>query len=731
MPPPSSTTRNTRASFSTTHHPTSVTRSSRKQTSSYSRNHHDPLSLIGLPWRFLHLTADNGANLPPVLSDAGRQYMVEDAYRWQTQQTTADVVAPIPQLSKVDTRPLKLSAYGDDKTGLNGVEEEEEDDEDDSEEKEIEPLPEFNPFSDTFAVALSPLAHTALLPTTKPSAAAGAANDIAAAEEFGTEEEELPKKKRGMVAADLLSHFAQKEVVDEERERTRQRERSKWDNSPSTTSSANNTQNAGAASNTHNDSGGVMVGGLGLSDESNSARQARVAVDAEEEERRRRLSAAAEEEGLTAADMPDMSDFITLYQDADEPSYPAIVWRQKERLTEAADVPFAVINELNAIDRERMAALTKRSTKSSRGKDSSGSRGAKRGHERKMTLRFNLGLGKDYEEDNEDDDQLTTRNNAATKQQRSKNRFPALVRKPNSHSSNKRTPTPAKAAQAAYGRQWYLPVVQWPIAEEEKERLEAASAEKQQQQQISVEGAESGDTEADGYHGDGWRDKVLALKAEMPQLYCSKAFKAFLLREREKEREARGGSGSRGGRRRMPHYLEGVEALDEKREEEEEKRAIQAAVLAITTPRITHSTTTTTAPTRAQSANTASAGPGSGPLLPLSPRAAAAEDAAVGSGVVVGEEEREGDLLEYMREVRMRELNLAGLRWIKEREKAMEDREKRKKEKERRKARAGGSVIGGLSGGGGGGSEDVGDVDEDGVDLDKLFDVPDYPCSLT
>ena len=98
---------------------------------------------------------------------------------------------------------------------------------------------------------------------------------------------------------------------------------------------------------------------------------------------------------------------------------------------------------------------------------------------------------------------------------------------------------------------------------------------------------------------------------------------------------------------------------------------------------------------------------------------------------MAGEEEREGDLLEYTREVRMRELNLCGLRWIKVREKAMEERERRKKERERRKARAGSDVVGG--GGVGGGSEEAGGVGdaEDEVDLDKLCDVPHHPCSLT
>lgn len=720
-----------RASFSTTHQPAHSTR--RQHTSA-----HPPLSLIGVPWRFLHLTADNGATLPPVLSDAGRQYMEEDAYRWQTQQTAADVISPVPQLThSAHTRPLRLAAYGED--GRGGADVEGEEDEEDA--KQIPPLAEFNPFSDTFAVALSPVAqHTATLNTARPAEVAVVAGSGAVVEE-GTE---VSKKKRGMVAADLLSHFAQKEVVDEERERTRQRERSKWDN----TSHSNGSQShsGGVRSQLSGvDGGGVMVGGLGLSDESNSARQARLAVDAEEEERRRRLSAAADDgDGLTAADMPDMSDFIKLYEDEDEPSYPAIIWRQKERLTEAADVPSTVVAELHAIDRERMSAVSKRRGRS---RESGGTRVAsvrRAGHQRKPTLRFNLGLGRDYEEEGNDDDSNVSTTAAVNKPHTGKNRFPYITGAGSRSTVHMKAAAASKVAQSMYGRQWYLPVVQWSTAEEEKERLEAATFDRAQQPHISsssidstAEEAAGGDTEAaDGYHGDGWRDKVLALKAELPQLYCSRAFKAFLLREREKEREggSRGssGSGSRsgsgsGGRRRLPHYLEGVEALDEKREEEDEKRAIQAAVLAITTPRITHSSAASTASTRTQSA--ASASGASGPLLPVSPMA----DDSSTSGVsgLVGEEEREGDLLEYMREVRMRELNLAGLRWIKEREKAMEERERRKKEKEKRKARVGSTAV--VTGGaGGGGSDEVVEVEEDdAVDLDELFNVPDYPCSLT
>ena len=725
MPPPFSMSRTNRASFSTTHQPTLGRR--RRHASS-----HPPLSLVGVPWRFLHFTADSGAGLPPVLSEAGRQYMAEDAYRWQTQQTAGDVIATIPQLAPTNTQPLRLSAYGDGSREEAHAEAGDEDDEeeDDGATREIAPLPEFNPFSDTFAVALSPIAqHASSVSSTHPPTERAAEAEV-------EEGYEPTKKKRGMVAADLLSHFAQKEVVDEERERTRKRERSKWENNNTTHGAHNGGTSAGASHSP--DSGGVMVGGLGLSDESNSARQARLAVDAEEEERRRRLSAAAEDEGLTAADMPDMSDFIKLYENEDETSYPAIIWRQKERLTEAADVPPSVITELQTIDRERAAALTKRRGKS-RDREGTASRGAKRGHERKMTLRFNLGLGKDYEEENEDDTDIPAAkvgsNKQSTAHSTAKNRFPSLTTAARSAAYD-RPAIAAKAPQSLYGRQWYLPVVQWSIAEEEKERLEAATTEAQQQHGGSLDsGTEAADVEADGYHGDGWRDKVLALKAELPQLYCSRAFKAFLLREREKERDGAGkgsgsGGGSRSGRRRLPHYLEAVEALDEKKEEEEQKREIQAAVQAITTPRIAHSSIASTASTRTQSAASSSAS--TGPLLPLTPTA---DD--VGAASVVGEEEREGDLLEYMREVRMRELNLAGLRWIKEREKAMEERERRKKERERRKARAGSTaataaVAGGGATSGSGGSEEAGDADEeDEVDLDKLFDVPDYPCSLT
>ena len=737
MPHPPTHTRATRASFTSTHQTTHTLR--RKHTSA-----HLPLSLIGVPWRFLHFTADNGAGLPPVLSDAGRQYMEEDAYRWQTQQTACDVIALVPQLTKANIRPLQLPAYGHDddreEAGASGEED------DDDEEKKIPPLAEFNPFSDTFAVALSPTAHrTSALDSinhpTNTDTIAVPVTELVAVVEAEEPGQGVSKKKRGMVAADLLSHFAQKEVVDEERERTRKRERSKWENN-NTNSSNNNSAahgssgmevSGGLASGV--DGGGVMVGGLGLSDESNSARQARLAVDAEEEERRRRLSAAAEDEGLTAADMPDMSDFIKLYESEDEPSYPAIIWRQRERLTEAADVPFTVVNELQAIDRERLAGLTKRRGKS-REREGTGSRGAaKRGHERKMTLRFNLGLGKDYEEDHDNDS--TTANKQHTTHSTNQNRFPPLTTKSMGHTTRPVPTSAIKPTQAMYGRQWYLPVVQWSIAEEEKERLEAATVERQTTT-IRGDGVDGlgGDAEADGYHGDGWRDKVLALKAELPQLYCSRAFKAFLLRERERDKDkesgragSSGASRSGGGRSRLPHYLEAVEALDEKKEEEEEKRAIQAAVLAITTPRITHSSNASTRTHSAASGTSAA----SGPLLPLSPTA---DDTTSASGIagIVGEEEREGDLLEYMREVRMRELNLAGLRWIKEREKAMEERERRKKEREKRKARAGSTaVVVVAAAAAAGGSEEVGGGldEEDEVDLDKLFDVPDYPCCLT
>ena len=51
-----------------------------------------------------------------------------------------------------------------------------------------------------------------------------------------------------------------------------------------------------------------------------------------------------------------------------------------------------------------------------------------------------------------------------------------------------------------------------------------------------------------------------------------------------------------------------------------------------------------------------------------------------GEGRTEGEdEEGEGDLLEYMREVRLRELSLAGVRVVKEREREMEERERRKR----------------------------------------------------
>ena len=651
-----------------------------------------------------------------MLSDAGRQYMEEDAYRWQTQQTNSDVIAPVPQLTNNGhTRPLLLPAYGDDSSSADADAESQEE-EDEGEANDITPLPEFIPFSVTFAVSLSPAAdHPSSLDTPIQSAYLTAGQTAAVGE--AEEGREGSKKKRGMVAADLLSHFAQKEVVDEERERTRKRERSKWEtNTPHSTHHGGSSTSAGA------DSGGVMVGGLGLSDESSAARQARLAVDAEEEERRRQLSAAAEEEGLTAADMPDMSDFIKLYEDEDEPSYPAIIWRQKERLTEAADVPLTVIAELQAIDGERVAAQAKRRGKSREREAVASREAAKRGHERKPTLRFNLGLGKDYEEEHEEEiDPAANKQHPANSSP--KNRFPSLATAARLAEHNKAASS-HRAPRNVYGRQWYLPVVRWSITEEEKERLEAVTAESAQQN-VDVDGAaEAADTEADGYHGDGWRDKVLALKAELPHLYCSRAFKAFLLREREKE-GGRGG-GSRGGRRPLPHYLEGVEALDEKKEEEEEKRAIQAAVLAISTPRITHSSSTgSTVSTRTHSAASTSAA--SGLLRP--PSLTAEDNNTSAKSGVVGEEEREGDLLEYMREVRMRELNLAGLRWIKEREKAMEEREKRKRDREKRKARAGGTAAAGSSSVGSGGSDEVGDVDDEvEVDLDELFDVPDYLC---
>ena len=701
MPPPTSNARANRASFSSTHQSTHPLR--RKHASS---TQHYPLSLVGVPWRFLHLTADSGAGLPPVLSDAGRQYMAEDAYRWRAQQSQgADVVAAIPQLDSADTRPLRLSVYGDGDhavaAGRAGAEakEEEEEEEDEDEPKDIPPLPEFNPFSDTFAVALSPKstpnhssasADTTASPPTNPTCA----TPTAAA---GGEEVEAARRKRGMTAAGLLSHFAQKEVVDEERERTRKRERSKWENTASGAGASGG--DAGGVSGGQ-DGGGVMVGGLGLADESDGARAVRLAVSAEEEERRRRLSAAAEDDALALADMPDMSDFIKLYEDEDEPSYPAIIWRQKERLTEADDVPPSVVAELQNIERERAAGLSRRRGPS---RGSGGSRGeARPAHERKLTLRFNLGLGKDYEEEREDGVSGGAAAASRQKAQLTNNRFPPLA-------AARKQAVATKPPQSAYGRQWYLPVKQWATAEEEKERLEAATAERREQHADEKEGdGAAGEEEvaaADGYHGEGWRLKVLALKAELPALYCSRAFKAFLLRERQ--------------RRRLPHYLEGVEALDERREEEEERRAIQAAVLAITTPRVTHSSLSSTR--TAQPAASASVEP------------ASARGSVSSAAAAAGEEEREGDLQEYMREVRMRELSLAGLRWIKERERAMEERERRRRDREKRKARAGSalSVTGAAAAGGAGGEAGGGGVeDEDEVDLDKLFDVPDYPTGL-
>ena len=139
------------------------------------------------------------------------------------------------------------------------------------------PLAQFNPFSNSFILpSTKPLTPSPSLPLT-PTPSSTAPLDVAA-ELLALEQEEERRKRKGVIAADLLSHYSTKDVQDEERERTRLRERSKWE-----VTEVKAMTGAG-------DGGGVMVGGLGLdsTDTVTSPLPSTSEPDDPEDEKRRR-----------------------------------------------------------------------------------------------------------------------------------------------------------------------------------------------------------------------------------------------------------------------------------------------------------------------------------------------------------------------------------------------------------------------------------------------------------
>ena len=313
-------------------------------------------------------------------------------------------------------------------------------DDEDDEGEEAAPLAAFNPFLQGLRAPSPPPSTPRAAPPSSPlpSASSPSLPIVASLSSTSTSivdvtqelqalaDEEERRKRKGVIAADLLSHYGgQKSVQDEERERTRKRERSKWDHS----------NEPNHLSRTRDDGGGVMVGGLGLDPADTSASP--LPPPPRSRRRRGRGGAAAavfltadadsERSASAAGEMPDMSDFIKLYEDEDEPSYPSMLWRAKERLTRAVDVPQPVLDEVAHFDRQRAALRGGRrpTTRLPR----------VRAEEAQVRLRFNLGEGR-----------RLRRGGGARPARRasSPSRLPHL---------------PAVRGQGQrYGRQWYLPV---------------------------------------------------------------------------------------------------------------------------------------------------------------------------------------------------------------------------------------------------------------------------------
>ena len=242
----------------------------------------------------------------------------------------------------------------------------------------------------------------------------------------------------------------------------------------------------------------------------------------------------------------------------------------------------------------------------------------------------------------------------------------------------------------------------------------------------------------DAYHGEEWRERVHSLTSSLPPLYCSQAFKAFLMRG-----SGGGGGGGGGGGVREPHWLGRVEALDERKEEEEEWRAMHAALNG--GGGLGGGGDGGMGAGRGGGRGGGEGGGGggvkgegaAGEWLPQPPGLVAGMGKRGKDEGLVGEddeggrrgqgedEEGEGDLKGYMREVRLRELSLAGVKLVKEREREMEERERRKREREKLRLRAGAAVVAS-----GAGEVDAAAVEAEEVDLDRLFDIPAYPCTL-
>ena len=665
-----------------------------------SPSSHPPLALSAVPWRFLRQGADTSSPPGSILTPEGLRYIEEDAARWQQG-------GPITCDDVIGRRPPHAAALASSPPQLVDSFAHDSDDEDDDAPSEQPPLAEFNPFSSDFSLTLhnAPSAPTVPSPTSSSAAAPpdpfpsslSATSDLAAA--TADEDEQRRQRSKGLAAAELLSHYANKGVLDEERERTRKRERSKWEHADTKPSSE-----------ARGDGGGVMVGGLGLdsADATPPPLPPPSADDPDDELRRSAALASAADSGQSdaaASEMPDISDFIRLYEDEDEPSYPAMLWRVKERLTAALDVPEQVRDELSSIERQRRAMAASRGRAAGGGRRPSLATRLPRvrgGGEGKARLRFNLGEGKDYIEE------------------------AAVLSHPSSGGQPFLPPIRRSPMSLSYGRQWYLPPRQWRVPEEAKERMmEATRAEA------------SSELPLDAYHGEEWRERLQSLTSSLPPLYCSQAFKAFL---------RRGGSGGMGvgvgGQVREPHWLGGVEALDERKEEDEERKAMQAAMNGGgggTVGREGGGGGGAGVGKGAGGAGGAEGGRGEGSEEWLQQPAGLVagmgkrgkDEGLVGEDEDAGrrgegeDEEGEGDLKGYMREVRLRELSLAGVKLVKEREREMQERERRKREREKLRLRAGAAVLATSA-------EEVeaAAMEAEEVDLDRLFDIASYPCTL-
>lgn len=575
---------------------------------------HIPLSMAGTQWRFLRevgASDQRGA----VLTPQAHAYLQRDAQLWREQQegvmrTPQEMVAFHSEQLAAEEKEIETAQLAEERP------------------KSAKPAPvtiEDSTNSSTETkhdqfdlMSLSPTSAALLKQLDEPledlklTAVAAQAEEKQQIIEPVAIEPEPEQKKHGLIAADLLQHYATKDLIDEERERTRKRERSRWEREEEREPR-------------RRDTGGVMMGGLGLDELPERIVEAKENDESHPETKR---DVDLTTSRVDAVDMPDISDFTQRYEQEDEPSFPAIVWRVKERLTEAVDVPPSIAHQLHAVQAHHR--------KPHHGRRSSLTTVLPTIHPPKQDLlRFNFGAGADYQVVNH-----RKRSNNQQKQTRE------VIR-------SLTAPSASRESRDQYGA-WYLPVKHWQKTGDEKTKILDQPPSQPKRRVDSGDEEEDDDEESDAYHGSAWLDRVERLRSQLPSLFCSRSFKAFLMDKKS----------------RVPHYLQPVRPtnIDEQELEEEGEEA--------------------------------------------RPMTAIADH--IDDNIEEGEED--DDMVAYLREVKMRELSLAGAHAVKQKQMEVQQRNELRKlqklERDNRLSMPGGTV-------------DEEDEDDDMKQLDALFDLPD------